>query len=217
MSRRFSASALIAGPGGVWLGLAVAALFACPAWAAEPARITLEVAGLEDARWIMAVVTDATGAPVPEALIVFKARTTFGWLLLEERSTDAAGRARMGLPAGVRATAIRAESADIGQVHATVRVGGPSPATPRVRPDRDVLRALSPQPGVISPYPVPAQVALLAAVLGGIWATYGYVAWLLWRIRTSGRSQGVRAPASPEREPLTARLGWPPGRRAGLS
>lgn len=57
---------------------------------------------------------------------------------------------------------------------------------PRVRPGREVLSALSPQPGFISPYLVPTQVMLLALVLGGIWTTYGYVAWLLSRIR-SGR------------------------------
>lgn len=46
-----------------------------------------------------------------------------------------------------------------------------------------MLRDLSPQPGFISPYPVPLQVVLLAVILGGIWTTYGYIVWLLSRIR----------------------------------
>ncbi|MDR7519901.1 MAG: hypothetical protein QN123_10085 [Armatimonadota bacterium] len=54
---------------------------------------------------------------------------------------------------------------------------------PAIRPGRYVLRDLSPQPGFISPYPVPLQVVLLAVILGGIWTTYGYIVWLLSRIR----------------------------------
>ena len=58
-------------------------------------------------------------------------------------------------------------------------------APPRIRPGRDALSRLSPQPGFISPYLVPLQVALLGLILGGIWTTYGYVVWLLLRIRQS--------------------------------
>lgn len=186
MPRRSRSGTPVAGLAGLWLGLAVLALSTLPASAAEPAGVTLTTAAGPDGTWqVTAVVTDAVGAPVPEALVVFRARTAFGWLPLGARSTDATGQARIALPASVRTTEIRAEVGDDGQVRAILRAGRTSPATPRVRPGRDVLRALSPQPGVISPYPVPAQVALLAAVLGGIWATYGYVVWLLWRIRTS--------------------------------
>jgi len=175
------------GLGRFCLGALGVLLFVLPAWAGEPARVTLRLeAGPDGAQWITARVTDAEGAPVPEASVVFKLRTAFGWLTLEERTTDASGQARTRLPAGTRATEIRAESGDVEGVGATLSVGAPAPESPRVRPGRDVLRALSPQPAFISPRPAPELVALLALVLGGIWATYGYVAWLLWQIRSSG-------------------------------
>lgn len=169
------------------LGALGVLLFVVPAWAGEPSRITLKLAaGADGAQWITALVTDAEGAPVSEASVVFKLRTAFGWLSLEERTTDASGQARVRLPTGTWATEVRAESGDVEGVGATLTVGARSPGPPRIRPDRDVLRTLSPQPGFISPRPVPELVALLALLLGGIWATYGYVAWLLWQIRSSG-------------------------------
>ncbi len=169
--------------GGLWLGVAMVTL-AAPAASAAPARVRLEtVAGREGALHLTAVVTDASGAPVAEQTVVFKARTAFGWLLVGERSTDAAGRATVDLPAGARLAEIRVEVGNDGEASATLRLRRSNLPAPQVRPGRDVLERLSPQPGFISPYPVPAQVALLAVVLGGIWTTYGYVAWLLWRIR----------------------------------
>lgn len=179
---------------GFGLGTLVLLLFGLPAWAGEAARITLTLtSGADGAPWVTALVTDAEGTPVPEASVLFRLRTAFGWLTLEEQSTDASGQARIRLPARVWATEIRAESGDVEGVGATLSVGTLAPGSPRVRPNRDVLRALSPQPALISPGPPPQLVALLALVLGGIWATYGYVAWLLWRIRSSGPSQGSRS------------------------
>ncbi|MDR7568711.1 MAG: Ig-like domain-containing protein [Armatimonadota bacterium] len=172
---------------------ALALLFVLPTWAGEPARVTLKLAaGPDGAQWITALVTDAEGAPVPEASVVFKLRTAFGWLTLAEQPTDASGQARIRLPAGTWATEVLAESGDVEGVGAILTVGARSPGPPRIRPGPDVLRALSPQPGFISPRPVPELVALLGLVLGGIWATYGYVAWLLRRIHRSEPSQGPK-------------------------
>jgi CHASE1-domain containing sensor protein len=130
------------------------------------------------------VVADAKGAPVVGAPVVIKVRVAFGWLSIARASTDQAGRARVDLPATLRSGEVSAEAGDDGQARAAVRFGEETLRRQLVvRPGRDALSALSPQPGFISPYPVPLQVALLGLILGGIWTTYGYVVWLLSRIR----------------------------------
>jgi hypothetical protein len=169
---------------GLWLALVLAAP---PASAAEPAKITVAVEPVTGGRLgIITVVVDARGAPVADAPVVVKVRTTFGWLPAGQASTDAAGRAQVDLPATLRLEELSVEAGDEGQARTTLRLSQARPVAPRVRPGGDVLSDLSPQPGFISPYPVPLQVMLLVVVLGGIWTTYGYVAWRLSRIR-SGR------------------------------
>lgn len=158
---------------------------ALPVAAAEQSRITLQAEAASDGTLsVTAVVVDGTGAPVADASVVFKARTTFGWLPISSGGipTDATGRARVVLPATFRPGEVSAEIEAEGEIRVTVRLEQ-RPFAPRVRPGREALGELSPQPGFISPYPVPLQVGLLALVLGGIWMTYGYVAWLLSRIR----------------------------------
>ncbi|MCL6554351.1 MAG: Ig-like domain-containing protein [Firmicutes bacterium] len=183
MSRPASVGLLPVALTGLVLRLAGLALTLSPASAAEPAGVMLTTApGPAGAVQVTAVVTDAAGAPVAEVSVVFRARTTFGWLTLGERTTDQTGRARIELPGAVRTAEVRADAGEEGQVRAVVRLHQPAPAAPSVRPGRDVLAQLSPQPGFISPYPVPAQVAALAVLLGGIWTTYGYVVWLLRKI-----------------------------------
>jgi len=153
-----------------------------PAWA-EAARITLEVDKATDGReWLVAVVVDGDGAHVPDTPLVFRSRTAFGWLTLGEASTDADGKVRILIPSDPRPREVSVQAVLQSAVTATIRVG-PEIPEPRVRPGRDVLSRLSPQPGVISPYPVPLQLGLLALILGGIWTTYGYVVWLLLGIR----------------------------------
>src|SRR3972149_5593612 len=82
-----------------------------------------------------------------------------------------------------RAGDIPAEAGEDARGSPSIRIGKGTIREPAARPGRDALRDLSPQPGFISPYPVPTQVGLLAVILGGVWATYGYVVWLLSRIR----------------------------------
>jgi hypothetical protein len=168
---------------GLVLRLAGLALAPSPASAAEPAGVMLMTApGPAGVLQAMAVVTDAAGAPVAGVSVIFRARTTFGWLTLGERTTDQTGRARIELPSAMRIAEVRADAGEEGQVSAGVRLRQPAPAAPSARPGPDVLAQVSPQPGFISPYPVPAQVAALAVLLGGIWTTYGYVVWLLRQI-----------------------------------
>lgn len=178
-SRRIRAAAFAFA--GLWIALVLAVL---PARAAEPAKVTVKVEpGADGAFRVTAVVVDARGAPVVDARVAFKVRTTFGWLAIAETPTDATGRTQVNLPTTVRPGEVTAEVGDEGQVRATILLGQGKPGEPAVRPGRDVLTELSPQPGFISPYLVPMQVALLGLILGGIWTTYGYVAWLLWQIR----------------------------------
>lgn len=46
-----------------------------------------------------------------------------------------------------------------------------------------ILGQLSPQPGLISPSPPLGLLFVLGLVLGGIWATYGYVFYQLSQIK----------------------------------
>lgn len=131
---------------------------------------------------VVATVTDASGEPVEGATVAFRARTAFGWLPLGEVTTDASGRAVLALPSGRPYQEIEAEVSEPPQRAALTLARRPA-WRPAVRPGRQVLQALSPQPGLISPYPVP-PLALLGAILGGIWATYGYIVFLLTRIAT---------------------------------
>jgi hypothetical protein len=166
---------------GAWIagGLLVAQVLA-----EEPDKVTLTVeAGSNGTFRITAEVVDAGGAPVADVPVLLQVRTTFGWLSVARGVTDAAGRIQATLPAGLRVREIAAEAGDEGSIRTSVRFGERKFGEPAVRPGREALSGLSPQPGFISPYPVPLQVALLAVILGGIWSTYGYVVWLLSRIR----------------------------------
>ena len=167
------------------LGALIAVLLAgAQARAAEPARLVLKAETAADSTVrVLATVTDKSGAPVAEARVTFRARTTFGWLTLVETSTDVAGRAEMTLPPALRPEEVTAEAGGEGTVRATILIGRHATSEPRIRPGRALLSRSSPQPGFISPYPVPMQVALFAVVLGGVWSTYAYVAWLLLQIR----------------------------------
>lgn len=171
---------------GIFL-LVLLALVARPAGAAEPARLLLRAETAPDGTIrASAVVTDQRGAPVADAAVTFKVRTTFGWLIVAETMTDGRGRAQATLSTPA-AGELSAEAGDETVVRATVLMGERAPASPRLRPGRDVLATLSPQPGFISPYLVPLQIALVGLILAGVWSTYGYVVWLLMRIRQDRR------------------------------
>jgi hypothetical protein len=168
---------------------------ALPAIAAEPATLTLQASiGPDGTVRLTVLVVDAKGAPAADASVDVKTRTVFGWLPVGRVSTDAAGRAQLDLPAASAPGEFLAEVGGDGRVRAILRLGQRKPLEPQVRPGREILGELSPQPGFISPYPVPLQVALLAVVLGGIWTAYGYVAWLLGRIRSARDSPAAGKP-----------------------
>lgn len=163
--------------------IAVLALTA-PAAAAAPARVTLAVEVLaEGGTHVAATVTDARGNPVSDVAVTLRAKTTFGWLQVAEGTTDRHGQMHAVLPASSRFPEIVAEAGEAETLQAAVLLEQGSMSTPGVRPGRAALARLSPQPGFISPYPVPALVLLLSVILGGIWATYGRVVFLLVQIR----------------------------------
>lgn len=165
-------------------GFLVVALLALPAEGAAPARVLLRAKAAADGTvQVTATVVDARGAPMAEVPLVFKARTAFGWLTLRETATDRDGTARVIFPSGYSPEEVAIEAGDEGQVRAVVSIGRREAVPPLVRPGRDALRAVSLQPGFISPYPVPLQVTVFSLILGGIWSIYGYVVWLLLRIR----------------------------------
>lgn len=153
--------------------------------AAEPAALTLAVQVQDDGTVLVTGrVTDGKGNPASEVPVAFQVRTAFGWLFVAEVSTDRMGAASVVLPQMPRSGEISAEA---GEGEKTVRaakwIDHPALPAPASRPGADVLSGLSPQPGFISPYPVPLEVAILALVLGGVWVTYAYLVSLLVKIR----------------------------------
>jgi hypothetical protein len=155
-----------------------------PAAAAAPARVVLAVEPLlGGGTHVTVTVTDARGTPMERVPVTLRAKTTFGWLTVAEGKTDERGQMHLALPASSRFAEIAAEAGDAETVQAAVRLEQGHAVAPAVRPGYGPLARLSPQPGFISPYPVPVQVLLLGLILGGVWATYGYVVSLLVQIR----------------------------------
>ncbi len=171
----------------IWLfALAPFAMAAPAAGAAVPDRVLLQAQGADDGSVrVTATVLDRRGSPVSDAPVTFRARTAFGWLIVGETSTGKDGQAQVNV-AAANAGEISVEAGEDATARASILVGEQARPEPHVRPGRNVLRHLSPQPGLVSPYPIPLQVAFFGVILGGVWATYGYVVWLLRRIRQGG-------------------------------
>lgn len=151
--------------------------------AGEPARIVLaRDLDATGAVRLIAQVTDGAGVAVEGVPVTLLGRTAFGWLTLGEVETDANGTAALTLPPGQQVTEVAARAGAGQGIRAVLVLVPGERGVPEVRPGRDVLGTLSPQPGFISPYPAP-QLLILGAILGGIWATYGYLILLLARIR----------------------------------
>lgn len=171
------------------LPLVVVLIIALPvisASAAEPARVAVAAQFLSDgSTQVTAVVTDARGGPVGGVAVTLRAKTTFGWLTLDEVTTGQEGKARITIPPPPRFSEFVAEVENGETLRGTIRWSTANPAQLTIRPGRSTLSRLSPQPGFISPYLVPVQVVLLGIILGGVWATYGYVLWLLRRLRSA--------------------------------
>lgn len=181
-------------PHNLLLVLTAAMLLAAGRWAyaAEAAQLTLAVQNQPDGTVLLtARVTDAKGVPVKGTAVTFRVKTTFGWLVVGEIPIDATGRARTVLSQVPRFGQVTAE-AEAGEktLTAAQALTPLSVPPPHIRPGTETLRELSPQPGLISPRPVPLEVVFLVIVLGGVWSTYTYVVSTLLRM---GRVPATRS------------------------
>jgi len=164
----------------------VLALLITAAASAAPARISLtRDTDAGGGTRITAAVTDGSGQAVAGAPLAVLVKTAFGWLRLAEVKTGADGRAVALLPPQAPYSEVRVQSDEDPEIHAGLLLRPADRPAPARRPGPNVLRALSPQPGFLSPYP-PVQIAVVAAILGGVWTTYAYLVTLLIRIRRSG-------------------------------
>lgn len=170
---------------GLALGVLIAWSVCGVVAAAEPAALSLTVQVQDDGTVLVTgTVTDSKGNPLSGVPVTFQVKTTFGWLPVDEVNTRRDGEVTVVLPQVPRSGEIAAEAGDGEKtVHAAKWIDAPPPPVPATRPGPDVLSRLSLQPGFISPYPVPLEVAILALVLGGVWVTYAYLVSLLVRIR----------------------------------
>ncbi len=124
---------------------------------------------------LRATLLDDAGNPLPGEPIVFELETTFGWLELGRRFTNADGQATLEyVPSGAGPLTFRARF-----------LGGTGVTT--VGPSGDVATAIVTERPLESPLPVAAGIAVVvAAVVGSIWAAYAFVLLELRAIRTDG-------------------------------
>lgn len=169
---------------GILLMLLTIPVLAISAAAGEPSLVNvIATPQTNGTTLVTTTITDAGGAPVPDVAVTMRAKTRFGWLVLADRTTDQAGRVLVTLPPSSRYGELAVEAGDEGNLRAAIRLNPPTSREPAVRPGRDIISRLSPQPGFLSPYPHPLQVGLLGLILGGIWITYAYIVALLVKIR----------------------------------
>ncbi len=133
----------------------------------------------------------ATSVPVAGGMLSFDQLTTFGRLPLGNVTTNALGEA-----------GVTWEPVDNGTYTITVAYQGNATygATNRTL-SLNVIGASSPPPPLLPPDR--AIAIIVTAVVGGVWATYGFVAFLVLGIRTAGsRSEDEEESESPERETM---------------
>ena len=132
----------------------------------------------------------ATDAPVGGANLSFSEPTTFGWLLLGNATTNAQGEA--GVPYepvyNGTYTIVIAYAGDAGHAPANTSLS------------LTVLAAASPPPPGIPTDRI--IVLVILAVVGGVWATYGLVAWQILGIRDIGSRPEDEAFESKELEKM---------------
>ncbi len=116
----------------------------------------------------------ATGAPIGGANLTFSEKTTFGWLLLGNATTNAQGEAGATF-----------EPVYNGTYTVVIAYAGNASYAPTNRTLTLAVFAASAPP---SP-PIPADlliVLVIVAVVGGVWATYAFVVLQILSIRSIG-------------------------------
>ncbi len=154
----------------------------------EPTRLALDLQKGEEGSWrVVATLTDGRGRPLANRSVLLWVNTAFGRLSLGSFPTDGQGVASVTVP-GRRVGLLKVVgefrgggglAASRGEVALDLGPGRPL----EERPGIPILGQLSPQPNLISPSPPLGLLFLLGLVLGGIWATYGYVFYQLSQIK----------------------------------
>ncbi len=116
----------------------------------------------------------ATASPVSGANVSFTQRTTFGWLALGNGTTGSQG------DAGVTYEPVSNGTYTILVAYAGNASYGPANTTLTLT----VLGVSTPPPPILTGDRL--IVLVIVAVVGGVWATYGFVAYLVLGIRTVG-------------------------------
>lgn len=146
-------------------------------------ELTVQSAG-EGRFAVRVVLRDSRGQPVVGVPVRLFQETTFGRLSIGSIQTDSTGTAL---------TAFMAERASTLTVIAIFDGGeglGPAKATQTL-----ALAPIEPSPpfaGLTAPSPPPLFALVLGMVVGSVWVTYGYVAYLLGRIRRESKLPAVR-------------------------
>lgn len=146
--------------------------------------LTLKVTLKETAEGVIAeaVATDSMGRAVKDLPLLFYRRTTFGRLRLGPVKTDQAGVASVTVTATpgqkVEVTAVFPGDNTFARSEGSASLDLPPAPEPVKRPPG----------GLITPYPNPIHVLLLTLIVGGVWLTYGTIAYTLIRIKRAGRA-----------------------------
>ena len=154
---------------------------------------------------LVATLTKFDGSPVNGIVIAFTRRTTYGVVDLGTAKTDQQGRASLTMreqPEGARyITATFKGTPALGTSEAMIELERPAMAIStddvnlsRVRLEISDEPLLAPEGSLITPNPPLVPTALFLLVVGGIWATYGFVVsqvFGIWKIGRRAPSENV--------------------------
>jgi hypothetical protein len=152
-------------------------------------RLALTVGPERDLVRAVATLRDARGRALAGQPVVFFRRVAFGWLAAGRATTDASGTASFVIPGQPLSAEVRSEFAGaqgLGSSQGSARWQATVMRPLQERPDAVALRAFTTQAELISPYPPRWEVLFLALVLGGVWGTYTYIGFQLFRVRRGG-------------------------------
>lgn len=176
------------------------ALSPTPSPTAAPIKTTLTIVqspGAAGGTVLTAILVQDNGVPVNGAVLAFSRSTTFGVIDLGTVKTDAKGSASLSLvtlPPNARQVIAAFKGDDKLLASETKIALEPPAASLSGNPDpRNISLSveeplLAPEGSLITPNPPLLPTAILALVVGGVWATYGYVLYQVFNIWKTGRS-----------------------------
>ncbi len=177
------------------------ALSPTPSPTAVPIKTTLTIVqspGAAGGTLLTATLVQDNGVPVGGAVLAFSRATTFGVMDLGTVKTDAKGNASLTLatvPANARQVVVAfkgGESLSATETKIVLELPAAAPSSGNVDPRNISLSLeeplLAPEGSLITPNPPLLPAAILALVVGAVWATYGYVVYQVFSIWKTGRS-----------------------------